>query len=317
MDGRLKRILKKEKLEDLLWCFRKHHKVDSSLGRLTADSLREIGIVNPGVQKRLLAAFKTTAISSDPAFCDLVEVYGGTLPEDSGLNGTKVENFMIGRFPVTVKEWERVQKWGDGNGEIFISERKLGSQLHPVRQVNWIKCLEWCNLKSLMDGLEPAYEMGVKLKPKANGYRLPTEAEWEWAARGGYHSRHFIFAGSNDLDDVGWYSKNSGGVAHPRLVGQKAANEIGIYDMSGNVYEWCEDEINTPSYRSPNWFQRISEAGRKQHLSWVELKRKFIRARGGCWKHDAGSCALSARPAFCPDRCWDEIGFRLARNLED
>ena len=138
-----------------------------------------------------------------------------------------------------------------------------------------------------MEGLELAYDPdddNLIIKPKANGYRMPTEAEWEWAARGGKKSNGFTYAGSNDLNAVGWYHGNSGGAAHE--VAKRAANELGLYDMSGNVWEWCEDLVCS-SYR---------------------------RIRGGGWSSIADDCAVSYRSNSHPGNCLSHSGFRLARS---
>ncbi len=119
----------------------------------------------------------------------------------------------------------------------------------PVSGVDWFDAVSYCNWLSEKAGLSPCYSGGgraTKCDFLANGYRLPTEAEWEFAARGGNQSQGFIFSGSNDPDEIGWHAGNSGGKAHP--VGQKEPNELGIYDMSGNRWEWCWDWFDAEYY---------------------------------------------------------------------
>jgi formylglycine-generating enzyme required for sulfatase activity len=128
--------------------------------------------------------------------------------------------------------------------------------------VSWYDAVKWCNAKSEMERLESVYLVKgqvyksgefnkkgsdvVKEKAGAKGYRLSTDAEWEWAARGGKKSNKYTYAGSNDLNAVGWSKDNSPGKPHP--VGQKQPNELGIYDMSGNIFEWCWD-LNLSNHR--------------------------------------------------------------------
>ena len=218
----------------------------------------------------------------------LVFVQGGVLPANSELAG-RVADFEIGKFAVTMEEWSGVRDFAIAVAPGFqtIALGKANTPKHPVTDISWFDAVHWCNAKSFMEGLELAYdpEDNLRIKPKANGYRLPTEAEWEWAARGGKKSNGFTYAGSNDLNAVGWYGGNSGGAAHE--VAKKAANELELYDMSGNVWEWCEDLAGTSSRR----------------------------IRGGSWVVIVdGVAAVAYRVSVCPDGRGNDVGFRLARS---
>jgi formylglycine-generating enzyme required for sulfatase activity len=233
----------------------------------------------------------------------LVSIQGGTLPRASMLAGTQVGNFQLGMYAVTMAEWQGVRHWAIENG-FDMAEGAAGGSKHPVTGVNWYDCVKWCNAKSVMEGLDPVYsvkgqegyyargEFGpegsdVVIWYAKSGYRLPTEAEWEWAARGGRNSQGYKFAGSDNLDAVSWYCENSGGAAH--AVGEKTANELGLYDMSGNVWEWCWD-----------------------------LKDPDRRVRGGCADGDALGCAVSFSDyysLFGPVYRNPYFGLRLARSL--
>ena len=300
MDQKLKLILKKENLEHLLPLFIDQGVTDSILADLSENDLKDLGIHKLGERKRLLSAINGES-HAESAPSVLIPVEGGTLPEKSALAGTKVESFRISNFTVTYQEWLLVRTWAVANG-FGIEAGIAGGTRHPVTDISWFDAVKWCNAKSVMEGLKPVYGVkgqegyyaqkeflndgshSVTRLPDTNGYRLPTESEWEWAARGGKNSQGFLYAGSNNLKAVGWYFDNSGGGSHP--VGEKAANELGLYDMSGNVGEWCWD---------------------------VKQNSSVLMVRGGGWINNAEFCTVALR-YYYPGTRSRHIGFRLVRD---
>ncbi len=233
---------------------------------------------------------------------EMIKVEGGSLPKESNVPNKTVKAFEIGKYEVTWGEWQKVRDWAVTKGYDLHNVGKGMSENHPVSDVNWYDVVKWCNAKSEMERLEAVYqvkgqvyksgEFGEKgsdvVKPKsgAKGYRLPSEAEWEWAARGGKKSKKYTYAGSNDLSAVGWIKDNAERKPHP--VSQKQANELGLHDMSGNVSELCWD-LNLDSSRR--------------------------RIRGGGWISSAGYAAVAGRDRYIsPDIRNDSLGFRLARS---
>jgi len=172
----------------------------------------------------------------------------------------------------------------NNNPSDFKGEKKL-----PVESVSWYDCIEFCNKLSEKYGLRKYYNIkgsDVSFNTGANGFRLPTEAEWEYAARGGIKSNNYEYAGCNteqELKYYAWYYENSDEMPHP--VGQLKPNELGLYDMSGNVWEWCED--------------KYGENGSYRVL------------RGGSWNYYAQYCRVSYRSSYTPDNRVFIIGFRL------
>lgn len=204
---------------------------------------------------------------------------------EKGSNGEIDYDFYIGKYPVTQKQWKKIM----GNNPSYFKGDNL-----PVEQVSWYDVIEYCNKRSEKEGLEKVYTYrkikdneleDVQMNEKANGYRLPTQKEWEYAARGGIHSKGYIYAGSNDIDEVAWNDDNSGDKTHK--VGTKKANDLGIYDMSGNVWEWCWDR-----YKSSN----------------------RIRC-GGSWSDYSDYCGVSYWSYDDYYYKGDNVGFRLCRSL--
>ncbi len=202
---------------------------------------------------------------------------------------TLTRDFLMGKYPVTQELWESV---------MGSNPSKFKGAKRPVEQVSWFSAIEFCNKLSELEGLEPVYTVNgrdVTCKWNAKGYRLPTEAEWEYAARAGQKYR---YSGSNNVDEVAWYKDNSGGETHP--VGQKQPNHLGLYDMSGNVWEWVWDCKGFYS-GSPT----VDPQGTASGSIRVE--------RGGCWNRSAQYVRVSARILYDPTFSNYDLGFRLCR----
>ena len=180
-----------------------------------------------------------------------------------------------------------------------------GGDTHPVRSISWLDAVKWCNAKSELEGLTPVYthasgmiyrlgtDSGIIASDVADGYRLPTETQWEFAAKGGIASQASTYSGGDILDDVAWHAGNSWDAAGYGTgrgswpVSLKAANELGLADMTGNVAEWCWD---------------ASGSNR--------------RVRGGHYNSTPAASALTHREARAPSTRSAEVGLRLARSME-
>jgi sulfatase modifying factor 1 len=218
---------------------------------------------------------------------DLILVEGGefdmggaddeAIDREKPVHRVKVPSFYMGEFPVTQDVWEVVM---GANPSSFKGPRR------PVETVSW----------------EDAQQFIQKINKMAKGgsYRLPTEAEWEYAARGGKYSEGYKYAGSDKLKEVGWYDENSGNKT--QKVGLLRENELGLFDMSGNVWEWCEDQ----------WHENYKGAP-DDGSAWLGLVMGAPRVlRGGCWLIDARLCRAAYRLRIEPALRAINAGFRLA-----
>jgi sulfatase modifying factor 1 len=243
--------------------------------------------------------------------------------------GVTISSFYIGKYDVTQNEW--IEVMGSNPSEF------KGDSL-PVEMVNWYDCVEYCNKRSIKEGLKPYYNIDknkkdpnnlsdpifgnldnlkwtVTINPGANGYRLPTEAEWEYAADGGRKSKNYAYSGSTNIDEVAWYWRNSGDTFltgfwswpvirdnHDKTkpVGGKKPNELGLYDMSGNVREWCWD-----------WYGKLESKGTDPKGASSGYSRLW---KGGGWIGADFCCEPSFRGNLAANGSGPDQGFRLCRS---
>ncbi len=234
---------------------------------------------------------------------------GRDLPDDVGWGrGTRpvVNVTWSGEVPrtywLTVAPAEAAPAAPMGN---LPDDEGWGRGTRPAINVSWHDAVAYANWLSEQDGLTPAYRISgteVTWNRSADGWRLPTEAEWEYAARGGTRARETIYAGSNDAGEVAWYTDNSGGKTHP--VGEKRANELGLYDMSGNVWEWCWD-----------WYGSYSSESQRNPTGPASGSGRV--GRGGGWRYAAVGIRVAIRGITAPlhylaGTGGSGLGFRLA-----
>jgi len=225
----------------------------------------------------------------------MIKVESGNLTTG---NQTRVNSFYLGAYPVTQKEYQAII----GSNPSFFKGENL-----PVENVSWIEAVEFCNFLSQREGLTPVYTRdgnNITWNRNANGYRLPTENEWEYACRAGtstpFNTGFSISTSQANYDGRFPYNSNTRGEYRARTtpVGTFAANQWGLYDMHGNVWEWCWDDPNG----------RIDSS---------ELSTNTVRViRGGAWSSSGISLHSAYRSGFQPFWKNNYIGFRLARNAE-
>lgn len=207
------------------------------------------------------------------------------------------DHYFLSQTPITQAQWELV---------MGSNPCKTPNPDHPVEQVSWNDCIDFCNALSKREGLSPAYQKErhtIIWNSKSNGYRLPTEAEWAKAARGqaseaGAAGDDIRFAGSQNAEEVAWFDLDA-----PQKVGQKKPNDFELYDMNGNVWEWCWDFYDADIYKSEN---RLNPRGPENGRHRV--------TRGGSWKSLAKLSRVSLRGQSDPIKRSATIGLRIARN---
>lgn len=202
-------------------------------------------------------------------------------PDEKPIRKIAVRNFYISRTEISVAHWQAFCKATERS--MPLTPEWGWKDDHPIVSITALEADEYCKWLSGKTGKK---------------FRLPTEAEWEFAARGGTKSKGYIFSGSNNLNNVAWYVANSHGTTHP--VAQKTPNELGLYDMSGNVWEWCSDwleEYNPKDVNNPQ--------GPKDGT--------FRVRRGGSWDAKDKNCRNTYRLSNSPRRSFHSIGVRVVR----
>ncbi len=266
-----------------------------------------------------------------------------TMGRTSGESGSSappvsvtVSQFSMGKYEVTKAEWDEVRTWAVNNGYTDLASGNGKANNHPVQDVSWWDVVKWCNARSQKEGFTPCYTLsGSVMKTgttapdlnwAANGYRLPTEAEWEKAARGGVSGKRFPW-GTNTIShsqanyqassSFSYDASGSVNNYHPTYatgskpytspVGIFAANGYGLYDMAGNVFEWCWDWYGESTYVNNATDPRGPDSG---------TDRVY---RGGCWSGYGvvEYCRASGRSYYSPSNSDQRTGFRVVRRLDN
>lgn len=286
-------------------CFIRVSSVAKSLGVLSL--LANLGCGNGGT-------VPAVAVKPLPAITSKSGIEMVKIPAGSFLMGSKhgrddekpahqvwIDSFLMDTQEMTQAAWEKIAK-----EEALPNPSHFKGEGLPVEQVTWPQAARFCNARSRYEGLKPCYnEDTAECDFDADGYRLPTEAEWEYACRAGTESDYSFGSDPRKLGDFAWFADNSGKRTHP--VGQKKANAWGLFDMHGNVAEWCNDVFDKDDYKSGSDKNPRGPADGKENV-----------LRGGSWKSPGeatrSAYRLGETPGFS-DACLarDAIGFRCVR----
>ena len=248
---------------------------------------------------------------------NMIFVQGGKYQPSFADEEKEVFDIEVCKYPITQKMWTEVM---ENNPSEFKGDNK------PVECVTWWQALDYCNKLSEKYGLEPVYDLskseqgilmikelgGETVYPdvanfkNTEGFRLPTEVEWEWFARGGQNAIEqgtfdYTYSGSNNINEVAWYKGNSGNQTQD--VGLKKPNQLGLYDCSGNVWEWCYDTIEG------------IENGKLYIYKAFDSSNIYRRLKGGSWYNNAEICTVLNRSYVQATLADDNVGFRLVRTV--
>ncbi|MDA3886175.1 MAG: SUMF1/EgtB/PvdO family nonheme iron enzyme [Candidatus Delongbacteria bacterium] len=275
---------------------------------------------------------ESTELHIAPLVNGMVFVQGGTfemgdhfnegLSHELPVHSVSVSDYYIGSCEVTQSEWVTYMSL-ETDASFGIGDN------YPVYSVSWYEIMVYCNKRSIVEGLTSCYAINSSTNPDnwgniptsndlmwnaatcnwgANGYRLPTEAEWEYASRGGIHNAdNYHYSGSDTINDVAWYDLNSGSISHP--VGTKVPNQLGIYDMSGNLWELCRDWFGINYYATCDSLGTVEDPYGPSDGSNPVI-------RGGYWGFGTSDCRVAYRADFNTFSDVFSVGFRIARGCQ-
>ena len=257
------------------------------------------------------------ASNIESKFENMVFVQGGKYQPSFAKEEKEVFDIEVCKYPTTQKMWTEVM---ENNPSNFKGDNK------PVECITWWQALDYCNKLSEKYGLEPVYDLsksaqgilmikelgGETVYPdvanfkNTEGFRLPTEVEWEWFARGGQVAIEqgtfdYTYSGSNNINEVAWYIGNSG--RKTQDVGLKKPNQLGLYDCNGNVWEWCYDTTEN------------IEEGKNYIYKAFDSSNRYRREKGGFWENHTSYCVVRSREQYSSFDSGYGIGFRLVRTV--
>jgi len=261
-----------------------------------------------GCRKPEAAAAPSIKTIMTPTGIEMALIPGGTFvmgnekgdDDEKPAHSVAVASFYMDRYEVTQKAYESL---------MGSNPSKFKDPQRPVERASWVAAIKYCNMRSMKEGLQPCYDIEkVECNFAANGYRLPTEAEWEYACRAGTSGAYSFGENSADLGAHAWTKSNSGQTTHP--VGQKKPNSWGLYDMYGNVAEWCNDRYGEKEYAVRAADNPHGPANGDERI-----------LRGGSWRGAEDRCRSSARASETPglaDVCfgYEAYGFRCVRSAQ-